>query len=68
METRVNVIGYRISSTKRPRRSFDFKALIKVRGLHLFEARHLLEKKMVSLEISYFFFQNMFSIINQPNL
>ena len=30
METRVNVIGYRISSTKRPRRLFNFKALIKV--------------------------------------
>ena len=30
METRVNLIGYRISSTKRPRHLFDFKALIKV--------------------------------------
>ena len=30
METRVNMIGYRISFTKRPRNLFDFKALIKV--------------------------------------
>ena len=30
MERRVNVVGYRISSTKRLRRLFDFKALIKV--------------------------------------
>ena len=30
METRVNLIGYCISSTNRPRRLFDFKALVKV--------------------------------------
>ena len=30
VETRLNVIGYRISSTKRPQRLFDLKALIKV--------------------------------------
>ena len=41
METRVNVIGYRISSTNRPRRLFDFKALIKVlqRRRYLFKRR-----------------------------
>ena len=38
METRMNVVKYRISSTKQPRCIFDFEAVIKVlkRGICLF--------------------------------
>ena len=48
METRINTVGYRISSIKRPRRLFDFEALIKVlkRGRCLFQRQTTYSKTL----------------------
>ena len=45
METRMNVVGYCISSTKQARRIFDFEAVIKV----LKRSRSLFHRKATYL-------------------